>query len=44
MRELYIKDVKEGAFVKKWSNQQAGGSKILAELEAKAMTGPMSQA
>ena len=44
MRELFIKDVYEGAFVKEWSNEQAGGSQILAELKAKAMTGPMSQA
>lgn len=44
MRDLFIKDVKEGAFAKEWSNEQAGGSKVLAKLKAKAMTGPMSQA
>ena len=44
MRDLFIKDVKEGAFVQEWSSEQAGGSKLLAELKEKAMAGPMAQA
>ena len=44
MRDLFIKDIKEGAFVKEWSSEQAGGSKVLARLKEEAMKSPMSQA
>jgi ketol-acid reductoisomerase len=44
MRELLKRDIKEGAFAKEWSSEQADGSKVLAELKEKAMNGPMGQA
>ncbi len=44
MRELVVRDIKQGAFAKEWSSEQAGGSKRLVELKEKAMKGPMSLA
>ena len=43
-RERFLKGVRGGAFVKEWSEEQARGSKKLAELLAKAHNGAMSQA
>ena len=43
-RELFEKDIRAGAFVKEWSQEQAEGSKRLAELKAQALKHPLSVA
>jgi ketol-acid reductoisomerase len=43
-RKLFERDVRGGAFIKEWSDEQAGGSKRLAELRREALASPMSQA
>jgi ketol-acid reductoisomerase len=37
-------DIKAGAFVREWSDEQAGGAARLAELRRRALAHPMSQA
>jgi ketol-acid reductoisomerase len=37
-------DIKAGAFVREWSDEQAGGTSRLAELRARALAHPMSRA
>ena len=37
-------DIKGGAFVREWSDEQAGGARRLAELRRRALEHPMSQA
>jgi ketol-acid reductoisomerase len=44
MRELLTRDIKGGAFVKEWSQEQAEGSKRLADLKAKVLANAMSKA
>ncbi len=44
MRESLVNDIKGGAFIKEWSQEQAAGSKILAKLKEKALNSAMSQA
>lgn len=43
-RELFIRDIRNGAFVKEWSDEQAAGSKTLAALLEAALSHGMSQA
>ena len=43
-KELLLKDIKGGAFVKEWSQEQAHGSQRLEELRRQAMAHPMSLA
>ena len=43
-KELLLKDIKGGAFVKEWSQEQARGSQRLEELRRQAMAHPMSLA
>ena len=43
-RELFLRDVRGGAFVKEWSNEQAAGATELEALRQKALAHPMSQA
>lgn len=43
-RASLLNDIKGGAFVREWSDEQAGGSRRLAELRARALAHPMSQA
>ena len=43
-RALLQKDIKEGAFVREWSQEQSEGSKRLKELREKALAHPMSMA
>ena len=40
--ELFLKDIRNGAFVKEWTEEQASGSTRLAELKKKAFAHPMS--
>jgi ketol-acid reductoisomerase len=42
-RELFLRDIRGGAFVKEWSDEQARGSEKLQALRQKALTHPMSQ-
>jgi ketol-acid reductoisomerase len=44
MRESLVNDIKGTAFVQEWSQEQAAGSKTLAELRDKALQNAMSQA
>jgi ketol-acid reductoisomerase len=44
MRDILLDDIKGGAFIKEWSQEQAAGSKTLAELKEKALDSPMSRA
>ena len=44
MRELAVRDIKEGAFAREWSSEQAGGSETLAALKSQAFKSDMSQA
>jgi len=43
-RERFLKDIRGGGFIKEWTDEQASGSKRLAELHAKAEAGAMRQA
>ncbi|MBI2194189.1 MAG: ketol-acid reductoisomerase [Planctomycetes bacterium] len=43
-REIFLQDIRGGAFAQEWSREQAQGSKLLEELKRKAMEHPMSQA
>ena len=43
-KELFMRDIREGAFVKEWSDEQAGGAARLAELTEAALSHPMSKA
>ncbi len=43
-RKLLRQDIKEGAFVREWSQEQATGGARLEELRNKALAHPMSQA
>jgi ketol-acid reductoisomerase len=42
-RELFLRDIRGGAFVKEWSEEQARGSEKLDALRQKALSHPMSQ-
>ena len=42
-RQLFREDVREGKFVREWSDEQATGSQQLDELKEKALQHPMSQ-
>lgn len=42
-RELFLRDIRGGAFVKEWSEEQARGSEKLHALRQKALAHPMSQ-
>jgi len=44
MRQILVDDIKGGAFVKEWSQEQAQGSENLANLKAQALKSAMSQA
>ena len=44
MREILLKDIKDGAFVKEWSDEQAGGSQTLTKLKKKKFESAMAQA
>lgn len=43
-REFFEKDIRGGAFVKEWTDEQADGSRRLAELQRQALEHPMSVA
>ncbi len=43
-RELFQRDIREGAFVDEWNREQAAGSQRLSELTKKALAHPMSVA
>ena len=43
-REFFLKDVREGRFVREWSDEQAGGARKLEALREKALAHPMSRA
>ncbi len=43
-RELFLRDVRNGAFIKEWSDEQVNGLQRLAELQNEALEHPMSQA
>ena len=43
-RALLEKDIKQGAFVQEWSQEQSEGSKRLKELKEKGLAHPMSVA
>ena len=43
-RELLERDIKQGAFVREWSEEQSEGSKRLTELREQALAHPMSVA
>ena len=43
-RESFIRDIREGRFVREWSDEQAGGARRLDELRRKALAHPMSLA
>lgn len=43
-REFLLRDIKEGAFVREWTQEQASGAKKLQELRRKALAHPMSLA
>ena len=42
-RELFMRDIRNGAFVKEWTEEQAAGSKRLEALKKDALSHPMSQ-
>lgn len=42
-RDLFRKDIREGRFVREWSDEQAGGSQKLAELRRRALAHAMSR-
>ena len=44
LRDLLVQDIKEGAFVQEWTDEQAAGAQVLAELRAAALDSPMSRA
>jgi ketol-acid reductoisomerase len=44
LRELLVRDIKEGGFVEEWTKEQAAGARRLAELKAAARQSPMSRA
>ena len=44
MRESLVNDIKGGAFVREWSQEQATGSRTLAKLRDEALENPMSRA
>ncbi len=44
LRELLVRDIKEGGFVEEWTKEQAAGARRLAELQAAARQSPMSRA
>jgi ketol-acid reductoisomerase len=44
LRDLLVRDIKEGAFVQEWTDEQAAGAQVLAELRAAALESPMSRA
>ncbi len=43
-RAILRDDIASGAFVREWSNEQAGGARLLAELKRRALEHPMSKA
>jgi ketol-acid reductoisomerase len=43
-RELLVQDIKEGAFVREWTEEQAVGARRLAELREAALASPMARA
>ena len=43
-RAILENDIKDGAFAREWSDEQAGGAQRLKELLSKALQHPMSQA
>jgi ketol-acid reductoisomerase len=43
-RELLVRDIKEGAFVREWTEEQAAGARRLAELWEAALGSAMAQA
>lgn len=44
MREILVNDIKGGAFVREWSQEQATGSATLAQLKEEALNSAMSRA
>ncbi len=44
MRASVVNDIKDGAFIQEWSQEQAAGSNILERLRQAALANPMSQA
>ena len=44
LRELVVRDIKNGAFVQEWTEEQAAGAQKLAALQATALDSPMSRA
>ncbi len=44
MRKNLVEDIKGGAFVKEWSDEQSAGSHVLAKLKKEVLNNPMSQA
>jgi len=44
MRKNLVEDIKTGAFVKEWSDEQSAGSRVLAKLKEEVLNNPMSQA
>lgn len=43
-RKLFLRDVRNGAFIKEWSDEQVNGLQRLAEFQNEALEHPMSQA
>ena len=44
MRELFKRDIRNGAFAEEWKREQRGGSKTLEKLRTEALESPMSRA
>lgn len=44
MRKNLVEDIKGGAFVKEWSDEQSAGSQMLAKVREEVLNNPMSQA
>jgi ketol-acid reductoisomerase len=44
MRKNLVEDIKGGAFVKEWSDEQSAGSGVLTKLKKAVLNNPMSQA
>ena len=44
MKDSLVKDIKGGAFIKEWRDEQAGGSQTLSQLRNAALENPMSRA
>ncbi|MGI9427125.1 MAG: hypothetical protein ACR2NM_00595, partial [Bythopirellula sp.] len=42
-RQLFRDDIRNGNFVREWSDEQAAGSKRLEELKAQSLQHPLSQ-